>query len=131
MPKFAKNPNAEITFELSEHELEYLKRLHHARALKELTLHPGWEIYVEILDRMLIRLERQHLDLSTGSSRDAYWMSGIRLGGVREFVKILKEKITGSIDLLNQPLMPPDPTLEMAELDGEFIPGSNGNGSIL
>jgi len=101
-------------FELTEHELEFLKDIHKARALKEMTQHPGWEFFNEIIDMILLRVTQQHLHFSRKSSRDAYWVSGARLDAVSEFVEIIREQIAGSVDLLNQPLK---------------MPGRNGNHS--
>ena len=94
-------------FELTQHELEYLHDIHRARALKELTQHPGWEFYNEIIDRVIERLQAQHLQFSRKATRDAYWLSGARLDAISEFVKILREQVIGSVGLLDQPLIPP------------------------
>lgn len=95
-------------FELTEHELEFLKDIHRARALREMTQHPGWEFFNEIIDMILLRVQNQHLRFSRKASRDAYWLSGARLDAVSEFVEIIREQIAGSIDLLNQPLRMPN-----------------------
>jgi hypothetical protein len=105
----------ELKVALSLEEVEYLRTIHVARALQELKQHPGWEIFTELVAGMVERMENQHLDFAPGASRDAYWISGVRLAAVRDFAKILQEQIAQKIDLLNQPLRPPEP----AEPEGE------------
>ena len=97
----------ELKVALSLEEVEYLRTIHVARALQELKQHPGWEIFTELIAGMVERLENQHLDFSESASRDAYWISGVRLAAVRDFARILQEQIAQKIDLLNQPLRPP------------------------
>ena len=98
---------AELKVELSAEEVEYLRTVHVARALQELKQHPGWEIFTELIAGMVERLENQHLNFSANASRDAYWISGVRLAAVRDFARILQEQIAQKIDILNQPLRPP------------------------
>lgn len=104
--------------ELSERELEYLKQIHNASALKELTRQPGWKIYQKVIADMVARLEDQHMNHADQMDRDAYWASGVRLAGVRAFAKILSERIAKDVDMLNHPLRPPRPP-DPAELDGD------------
>ncbi len=104
--------------ELSQRELEYLKKIHNARALQELTQHPGWDIFTGIVADMVARLENQHLDCADGVNRDGYWASGVRLAGVRRFAKILTEQIAKETDLLKHPLRPPQPP-DPADYDGD------------
>lgn len=96
--------SGELKVQLSQQEIEEFKNVHNAQALKELTQHPGWAIYLGIIAMMVTRLENQHLNFHTNVSRDAYWISGARLDGVRSFAKILEEQIATKIDLLKQPL---------------------------
>jgi hypothetical protein len=111
-----------LDVELSEPELEYLKKIHVAQTLADFMRHPGWELYTELIANFVARMEDQHLNFAcsggTMAARDAYWASGIRLGGVRQFAKILQEEIGKRVDILNQPLVPPQPP-DPAELDGE------------
>jgi hypothetical protein len=104
--------------ELSQRELEYLQTIHNASALKELTKQPGWEIFQKVVADMVARMEDQHLNFAPNAARDAYWASGMRLAGVRQFATILTEQIAQKVDILNHPLRAPqaaDPT----EFDGE------------
>lgn len=109
---------SEIKFELSEHELEYLRKVHHAQALRELMQQPGWTILTELISDMIARLEDQHMQFSLKASRDAYWISGARLQAVREFATLLREGIYQRVDMLNHPLVPPEPKVNESELDG-------------
>ena len=104
--------------ELSERELDYLKTIHNARALQELTRQPGWEIFQKIVADMVARLEDQHLNFGPQAARDAYWASGMRLAGVRQFAKILTEQIAKEVDILNHPLRAPQAP-DVADLDGD------------
>jgi len=110
-------PNGDV--ELSEREIEYLKRIHVARALQELTKQPGWEIFTKVVADMVARFEDQHLNYALNASRDGYWISGVRLAGVRQFAKILTEEIAKQVDILNHPLRPPQPP-DAADLDGDL-----------
>ena len=112
-------PN-ELKVDLTERELAYLKEIHNAKALKELTQCPGWDIYTGLVQDIIERLENQHLNFAGNASRDAYWASGLRLGAVREFAKLQTQIISGKVDLLNQPLRAPTAT-DPAEYDG-YIP---------
>ncbi len=111
-----------MDIELSEPELEYLKKIHVAQTLADWMRHPGWEMFMELSANMLARLEDQHLNFAvSGSSiagRDAYWASGIRLGGARDFAKVLREEIGKRVDILNQPLRAPAPA-DAADFDGD------------
>ncbi len=107
-----------VKIEIADHELEYLKQIHNARALQELTKQPGWTIYVEFIANMIARLENQHLNFAIGASRDAYWISGVRLSAAREFAKILQEQIAKEIGILSQPLRAPQPP-DPADFDGD------------
>ncbi len=106
---------AELKVALSSEEVEYLRTIHVARALQELKQHPGWEIFTELIAGMVERLENQHLNFSASASRDAYWISGVRLAAVRDFARILQEQIAQKVDILNQPLRPPEPELPEGE----------------
>jgi hypothetical protein len=119
--------NGGLKIELDNTELDYLKQIHNASALKELTQHPGWEIYLGIARDMIGRLEDQHLNFAPNASRDAYWGSGLRLAGVRQFAKILTEQIAKEVDILNHPLRPPKPA-DPADFDGEIRNGSEAEG---
>lgn len=109
---------SELKVELADREIEYLKQLHNARAIKEMMQHPGWDIFQGMVANMVERLENQHLNYALTSSRDGYWISGVRLAGVRQFAKILTEQIAKEIDILNQPLRPPQPP-DPADFDGD------------
>lgn len=113
-----KKANGKTNLSLSEQEVEYLRQIHVASALKQLTEMPGWEHFTKIVADMIARLEDQHLNFAINASRDAYWISGVRLNAAREFAKILTEQIAQTTDILNQPLVAPKPT-DPAELDGE------------
>ena len=117
------NGKAGIDIELSDAELDYLKKINVAQTLADLMRHPGWHMFQEIVQNMIARLEDQHLNFAAlGSaipSRDAYWISGVRLGGVRAFAKVLNEELAKRVDILNQPLRPPQPT-DPADLDGDM-----------
>jgi hypothetical protein len=98
----------DMKVDLTESELEYLHKVHVATAIRQLTQMPGWEFYTQIIADMIARLENQHLNFAGQASRDAYWASGLRLGAAREFAKILQDTIAKEVDLLNQPLVPPN-----------------------
>lgn len=117
--------NGTASLDLSEQELDYLRQIHVAQALKQLTDMPGWEHYTKIVADMVARLEDQHLNFAIGASRDAYWISGVRLSAAREFAKILTERIARDVDILSQPLKPPKPA-DPDEYDGD-MENSNGN----
>lgn len=116
---------------LSEQELEYLKQIHNAQAIRELTRQPGWEIYTGFVANLVERFENQHLGFADAAdaipSRDAYWVSGVRLGGIRQFAKILTEQIAKEVDFLKQPLRPPKPP-DPIEFDGEIRNGQQAEG---
>ena len=114
----------DIDIELSKREVEYLKSIHTATALREMMKHEGWQIVLQLVQDMIARWENQHLNFSAKASKEAYWASGLRLGAVREFATVLTEKIAQQIDILNQPLKLPKP-YEVADLDSHYR--SNGN----
>jgi hypothetical protein len=120
---------SEVKIDLSAQEIDYLKKIHNARALRELMQQPGWEIFQKIVKDMISRWEDQHLNYSTQSTRDGYWASGVRLGGVRQFAKILTEEIAKQVDLLSHPLRPPQPP-DPADLDGEPGTGAQLEGEL-
>ena len=122
-----KKANGKAPLSLSEQELDYLQEIHVASALKQLTELPGWEIYTKIVADMVARLEDQHLNFAIGASRDAYWISGVRLSAAREFAKILTEQIAQKVDILNQPLRSPKP-VDPADFDGENRNGLEAEG---
>ncbi len=110
---------ASVKIELSEHELDFLHKIHNAQAIREMTLHPGWKLFTELAAQIIERIEDQHLEFAGNSSRDAYWMSGARLKGARDFAKILTEEVVRQVDFLNQPLRRPERP-ELADFDGEL-----------
>ena len=114
-----------VKFELTDHDLEILQQIHHATALKELVKHPGWKDYLTIIDTMLKRLEEQHLNFT--GTRDAYWVSGMRLAGIKQFSRVLKEEIFSRIDLLDQPFVNPNKEVDLVEFDGEFQPNQKSS----
>lgn len=95
---------SELKIELDDKQVEFLKKVHRARALQELRQHPGWTIYTDFVADMIAAWENQHLNFASKSSRDMYWISGVRLDAARNFAKILTEQIAAAVDLLNQPL---------------------------
>lgn len=113
--------------ELSQRELEYLKTIHNAKALHELTLQPGWPIFQQIIQDMVARLEDQHLNFAPNAARDAYWACGMRLAGVRQFAKILGEQIAKEVDILNHPLRPPKAP-DPVDFDGDTRNGQEPEG---
>jgi hypothetical protein len=102
-------------------EVEYLKKIHHAKSLQELMTHPGWAIYQEIIQDMVERLDNQHRKYALQSSRDGYWISGVRIAAVHDFAEILIQKLDTEVDILNHPLRPPTKT-DPADYDGEVEP---------
>ena len=112
-----------IDVELSDQELDYLKKLHVAQTLADLMRHPGWAILQELTSNMIERLENQHLNFAvsgnTIASRDAYWASGVRLGGARDFAKVLQDELAKRVDILNQPLQAPKP-VDPTDYDGDM-----------
>jgi hypothetical protein len=108
--------NGELEIKLDD--IEYLKKIHNAQALRELTNQPGWEVYCDIIQSTIGRLETQHLNFGGQATRDAYWLSGARLAGAREFAKIMQDQIAQNTDILNHPLRPPSPP-DPADLDGD------------
>lgn len=124
--ELAKKKNGAV--ELTDSEIDYLKQIHVAQTLKEWMQHPGWEIYTGLIRTIVERMEAQHLGFAESAmsipSRDAYWVSGMRLGGIRTFAKILEEEIGKRVGLLDQPLRAPQPP-DPADFDGE-LPNRNG-----
>jgi len=110
----------EAKIELTEHEIDYLKKVHNARALKELMQHPGWAIYTGVVKDMIARLENKHLAFARDATRDAYWASGLRLGAAREFAFVLEAQIAQAVGILEQPLRVPERS-NPADYDG-YIP---------
>lgn len=110
---------APLKVDLSPEEREFIQQVVNARLLKEMMSLDGWPIFQSIGDGMLERVKNQFLD-SEGLSRDALWASQIRLQGIREFWRILKEEIRQRVDMLHQPLSIPDGRLDQSELDGEL-----------
>lgn len=96
----------QVKVEMSEQEYEKLRNIHTATMLQELRKQPGWTIYTEMIADMIARWENQHLNFAPQASRDAYWISGVRLAAVRDFAKILEDQIAQKVDLLMQPLRP-------------------------
>lgn len=95
----------DLKVELSPEELETLHKIHEATAIRQTIQTPGWDLITGIVARMISRLEDQHLKFAPQASRDAYWSSGIRLAGAREFAKILQDQIAKEVDLN---LIPPN-----------------------
>lgn len=118
----------DLKLELTQREIDYLKQVHVAQALKELMQHPGWEIYQSLVADLIGNFENQHLSFADSPdslpARDAYWVSGVRLGGARQMAKILTEEIARRVGILDQPLRPPKPP-DPADFDGE--PNRNGH----
>jgi hypothetical protein len=108
--------------ELGEKQIEFLQKISVATTLREWMKHPGYAIYTGIIAELLADVENQHLNFTSSStdipSRDAYWAAGIRLGGVRQFARVLDEKISQIVGLLDQPLRPPQPP-DPTDYDGE------------
>lgn len=110
----------QLKIELSDSEIEYLKTLHIAQTLKDMTRHPGWLVLTDISAKIIERLENQHLNFAERASKDAYYASGVRLSGARQYAQILMEEVVKSTDILNHPLRVPDKTIDPADLDGEL-----------
>lgn len=112
----------QLQVELTQRELDYLKQIHVAKTLKEFMQHPGWDVFTQLVSGLVSNLEEQHLNFASLAneipSRDAYYASGIRLGAVRAFAKILQEDIRQKISLLDQPLRRPEPP-DPADYDGD------------
>jgi hypothetical protein len=108
--------------ELSEKQIEFLRQVNVASTLKEWMNHPGYALYTGIVAELLTDVENQHLNFTSSAtdmpSRDAYWAAGIRLGGIRQFAKVLNEEIAKRVGLLAQPLRPPQPP-DPADFDGD------------
>jgi hypothetical protein len=113
-------PQADI--ELTEKQIDFLKQINVAQTLREWMSHPGYAIYTGIVAELLTDVENQHLNFTSSAtdmpSRDAYWAAGIRLGGIRQFAKVLNETIAQRVGILNQPLRPPQP-YDPADFDGD------------
>ena len=109
-----------LKFALSDHEIEFLHKLHNAQAIKEMTEHPGWPLFVTISADIIARMENDHLNSAGKLSRDEYWLHGAELGGARKFAKILTETIAQQKSVLEQKFVPPDPRLDAADLDGDL-----------
>lgn len=109
--------------ELSEAELEYLRKIHNATALREMMKHPGWDIMQKAVQEMFARLENQHLNFAAHPSniptKEAYWASGMRLAGAREFAQVLLDRLAQEVGLLGQGLRIPPP-LDPTDFDGEI-----------
>lgn len=110
----------DVKFELTDHELEFLHQLHNAQAIKEMMEHPGWPLVQHLSQKIIGRMEDQHLEFAGNASRDAYWLAGARLKGARMYAKILMEEIAKEVGILKQDLVPPDGRLDLADLDGEM-----------
>lgn len=89
---------------LNANEIEYLKKVHVATAIREMTKHPGYDHFCKISKMIIERLENQHLQFAPKGTKDAYWASGLRLAGAREYAMILEGQINQIIDLPDQPL---------------------------
>jgi hypothetical protein len=112
-------PN-KVQFELTEHELEFLHKIHNAQAIKEMIDSPGWPLLLTISQAIIGRLETIHLESAARLSRDAYWQQGAELGGARKFAKILTEQVAKEVGVLEQQYVPPDGSIDLADLDGEI-----------
>lgn len=114
-----------VKIELDDHQIEYLKKVHVARAIRELTKMDGWRYFQEVVANMIGEWEDQHLAFSDKANKDTYFHSGIRLNAARQFAKILTEEIAKRVSLLEQPLKMPDKTRDIADFDGD--PNRNGD----
>ena len=109
----------ELQFELNEHELEFLHKLHNAQALKEMTDHPGWPIFVALSSNIIERMENEHLNSAGRLDRDKYWVQGAELGGARKYARLLTESVAHQKSVLEQKFVPREP-LNISELDGDL-----------
>lgn len=94
----------ELKVELDASEIELLQKIHTARQIQDMMNHPGYKLFSGIVKMMLERLENQHLNFAGQGSKDAYWASGLRLCGAREFAMVLENQILQEIGILDQPL---------------------------
>jgi hypothetical protein len=97
----------DVKIELNEAEIETLRKIHNATAIRQTIQTPGWDIISDIITGMVARCENQHLNFAPNATRDAYWASGLKLAGAREFAKILQDQIKKETDLN---LVPPTRT---------------------
>jgi hypothetical protein len=113
----------QVDIELSEKQIEFLKQINVASTLKDWMSHPGYALYTGIVAELLTDCENQHLNFTSSAtdmpSRDAYWAAGIRLGGIRQFAKVLNEEIAKRIGILSQPLRSPQAP-DPADYDGDM-----------
>ena len=110
----------EFKFELSQEERDSLQQIHNAQAIRELTEQPGWPLIQHISQLVLGRMEEAHLGAAARLSRDAYWVQGAELAGARKYARLLTETIAYNRSLLDEKLIPPTRSIELAELDGEL-----------
>lgn len=108
-----------IKFEMSDQQLELLRKLHNAQAVRELTEHPGWPILQTISQEIIARMENEHLDSGRRLSKDEYWIQGAELSGARKFARLLTEIVAHQIASLDQNYVPPEP-IDPIDFDGEL-----------
>jgi hypothetical protein len=94
----ATNPSNGVQFDWTPEQLAILREVDKALALKEMTLTPGWGIFKNIVDKRLAQITDQHL--SSRLDKEAYWASGVRLEGIREFIRSLWEGIDVALETL-------------------------------
>lgn len=115
--------NGELKFELTDQQIEFLRKLHNAMAVKEMTEHPGWPILITVSQDIIARMENEHLASATKMDRDRYWIQGAELSGARKYARLLTEIVAHQIASLDQNYVPPQ-TFDPTEFDGE-IDGKN------
>ena len=101
------NETEELKIELSESDRETLQKIMVATAIRQTIQTEGWTYISDIVTNMLARIENQHLKFAANASRDAYWASGLKLSGAREFATILQDQIKKETNL---DLVPPTRT---------------------
>lgn len=111
--------NSGLKFALSDQQIEFLRKLHNASAVKELTEHPGWPIIVAVSQNIIERMENEHLNSATKLDRDAYWIQGAELSGARKYARLLTEVVAHQIASLDQNYVAPEQS-DPTDFDGEL-----------
>lgn len=89
-----------VQFDWTPEQLAILREVDKALSLKEMTLTPGWMIFKNIVDKRLAQVTEQHLNLR--GDKETYWASGVRLDGIRDFVRTLWEGIDVALETLTE-----------------------------
>lgn len=102
----------DVEVKLNSEELETLHKIHVATAIRQTIQTQGWDFITDMVQKMINRLEDQHLNFGGESTQEAYWLSGARLAGARMFAKILQQQIAKEVNL---DLTPPTRTRQPEE----------------